>query len=387
LAVTSANQEPIDMTRPPRLISRIAHLVRRALGLAGLGLRLDAMQSQLGRIEGLIAPAAAAAPPGPSYVSLTLPGGQAYELSIPSATSDAFLQAVASGETRDATWRLVIGWLEPGDVFFDLGSNVGTFSIPAAVLGAEVHAFELLHENASHIARAAEKNALKRLSITLGAISDRPGCVGFGGYSAWGAVYVDMPVSVATITMDDYAHQKQIGRVDFMKIDVEGSEKWALRGASKLLDRDRPDIVIECNVIACGNNGYSYHDLLSFLADRRYSLYRLYGGRLCPWKPDAVQEVVYADYFASVKTPDEIRKRSGCVIAEMTQAEIVESLVEQDRFNEYHKAYVLANQDRLPSFVFSDGRVPALLQKWDSLKDRPFFQMLKTGSAPAAMVQ
>lgn len=371
------------MTLVRRFVGRLARRAGGALGIKELEVRLEAVLGQLSRIEKSIVPEVAdQASPGPSYVRFALPNGKEYELSIPSSNRDAFLQAVASGATQDTTWRFVTGWVKPGDVFFDLGGNVGGFSIPVAVCGAEVHAFELLHENAGHIANAVQKNGLNNVSITLGAIWDSPGCVGFGGYSAWGAVYADTPVSVATITIDDYVSQKQIKRVDAMKIDVEGSEKWALKGASRLLERDSPDIVIECNVIACGNNRYSYHELLAFLADRGYSLYRLYKDRLCPWSPQAVQEVVYADYFATVKSAEQIGQRCDWVIAEMSTSEIVDNIVEQDAFNDYHKAYVLANKDRLPPFVFSDDRISALLQKWEPLREQPFFQMLTDGSAP-----
>lgn len=373
-----------------KLFRPLTRQARATLGTEGLAPRLDVVQQQLGRIESLLKsaapePAANQAPEpevkfGPSYVGFQLPDGRPYELSI-AAGADVYFQAVANGATQDAPWRFVTEWVKPGEVFFDLGANIGTFTIPIAVSGAEVHAFELLHENTVHILNSVRRNKLKNVSITLGATWDSGGCVGFAGYSAWGEVQKDTPISVATITVDDYVRQKAIAHVDTIKIDVEGSEKWALRGAVQLLQRDHPDVVIECNVVACGNSGYSYRELLSFLSGQGYTIYRFFKDRLAPCRPGEFQEIVYADYLASVRSPEAIQRRSGWKIEALSEQEVLQSVLDQDLYNEYHKAYVVANWQHMPEFIRNNSKAAALVEQWQPLRQQSFFSALQTGAA------
>ena len=121
--------------------------------------------------------------------------------------------------------------------------------------------------------------------MIAGALSDRPGFAGVGGVSAWGMVTADALVSgPSTVVLDDYVRQQDVGRVDVIKIDIEGSEQKALIGAASLLGRDHPDIVIEINSATCGAFGMSYRDLFRLLLGHGYHLYRILPYSLAPWK-------------------------------------------------------------------------------------------------------
>jgi FkbM family methyltransferase len=53
-------------------------------------------------------------------------------------------------------------------------------------------------------------------------------------------------IQVKMLTLDKYLKDSNIGKVDFIKIDVEGAEKKVLRGARKILSRDDgPDLLVE----------------------------------------------------------------------------------------------------------------------------------------------
>jgi hypothetical protein len=57
----------------------------------------------------------------------------------------------------------------------------------------------------------------------------------------------------------------------------------------------------------------------------------------------------------------------------------VASILSQERENEYHHACVVAGRDRLPPEVINDPRVAPLLARWEVLRDRPFFDVLRIG--------
>lgn len=48
-------------------------------------------------------------------------------------------------------------------------------------------------------------------------------------------------MSVPAVTIDDVMEEQHLGRVDFMKMDIEGGEVDALRGAEETLKKFTPD--------------------------------------------------------------------------------------------------------------------------------------------------
>jgi hypothetical protein len=208
-----------------------------------------------------------------------------------------------------------------------------------------------------------------------------PGLIGVGGNSAWATVVPHAMVSVPTVVIDDYVLLRGIGRVDVMKIDIEGSELRALGGAAALIARDHPDIVLESNAFTCGNNGFSYCDLLRRIREFGYTVYRIQRGHLCPWSEDAVQEVICVDYLATTKDPAGIGTRSGRKIAAMTNAETVEGILSAERHDELSRQHVLAVADRLPAASVADPQVQAALQEWSPLASGPMFEVLRVGTA------
>jgi len=369
-----------------RLLRSGVQPVRKALGIQGVLDRLESMDNRLRQIGGHSSgPGGASVDRGLDashhFVRFSLPSGVAYELAIDANRPDSYAQQVVHGDVHDATWRLVVGWIRPGEVVLDLGANIGVMSIPAALCGARVHAFELLQDNAQLLAAAARRNGLDGISIILGAVRDQFGFAGIVGHSAWGAVVPESPLTVTALALDDYVSWAGIARVDFIKIDVEGSEMSALRGARQTLARDHPDIVLESNALTCGQNGYSYRELLRVLIDAGYDLYRLLNDRLSPYDPTFAQEVVFADYLATRRSQEEIEARIHTPVVPMTHDALVESIVGQERENDIHKAYVVANRDRLPRAVTEDARVVSLLAKWEHLRSRDFFGALQIGLA------
>jgi len=58
-----------------------------------------------------------------------------------------------------------------------------------------------------------------------------------------------------TVTLDSVLEQK--GKVDFIKIDVEGFEKSVFSGATSILAKWKPDLLFECECRHIGNDRVS----------------------------------------------------------------------------------------------------------------------------------
>jgi FkbM family methyltransferase len=278
--------------------------------------------------------------------TLRLPNGQLVDFALPKNSEDAYRDGVLKKYVFDPTWALAMKLGARGRTCFDLGANIGVYSLPWAKAGADVHAFELLQQNVECLQRASHAARLSNLAIIHAAVGRASGRTGASGESAWGVVD-PAGTDVRQISIDDYVDEHAIGRIDVVKIDIEGSEREALAGLSRTLTRFHPDVIIECNVLTCGNNGYSYRELLAHLESSGYSIYRILEARLCPWGAARVQENIVVDYYATTKPPDEISRTTGFPIAPLSNEEIEQSIVSQQQYGDTHILYVLAVQNHV----------------------------------------
>ena len=81
--------------------------------------------------------------------------------------------------------------------------------------------------------------------------------------------------SVDTITLDALAHRTGLTRVHAMKLDVEGAEVAALRGATTILRDHRPVLVLEVCAEALAGGGSTVGDLEALLAGAGYAWFEI----------------------------------------------------------------------------------------------------------------
>lgn len=134
-------------------------------------------------------------------------------------------------------------------LFLDIGANIGSHSVKAALLWEKVVAFEPHPRNYSLL---RDNLRLNRLSNTLAlpyAASDRTYSTNFShvieGNLGAAALYQEESLvdgSVDCITVDSLT----LPRCDFIKLDVEGYELRVLKGARETIKKFKPDIVLEC---------------------------------------------------------------------------------------------------------------------------------------------
>ena len=134
----------------------------------------------------------------------------------------------------------VLHFLRPGDVFYDVGANVGSYSLLAAAAGAHVHAFEPSPATAAWLRRNIDANGLHetvrvhecalgaapgRAQLTRGADDTTNHVLGAGEQAA----------AVDEVRMDTFDACFDAARPGFAKIDVEGFESQVLEGATTAL--------------------------------------------------------------------------------------------------------------------------------------------------------
>ncbi len=140
--------------------------------------------------------------------------------------------------------------VRPGDVVVDGGAFAGDTSLYFAHLagpGGRVHAFEFEPANLALLDQNLGLNPAlaARIDIRRAALWDEHGeLVSFTSFGPGTAITVDGEGSARTETIDSLVERGEIARVDFVKLDIEGSELQALRGAEATLRRFRPRLAI-----------------------------------------------------------------------------------------------------------------------------------------------
>jgi len=153
---------------------------------------------------------------------------------------------------READFISKIGW-----TVFDLGANVGLFTIQQARRGAHVFAFEPNPDCYRRLSKAIVANELtSQVSILNYAVGSAPGSgTMLVPDSKWTTMGCVIPVDssnsghtppVKITSLDRIVPSLDVARIDLLKIDVEGAEVGVLRGAARTLELVER-IVLECH--------------------------------------------------------------------------------------------------------------------------------------------
>ncbi|MFA5890344.1 MAG: FkbM family methyltransferase [Actinomycetota bacterium] len=166
----------------------------------------------------------------------------------------------------------------------DIGAHVGYYAIHAAkVVGPTGHvfAFEPVPSNLRRLEENAALNGFSNLTSVASAVGNRTGkatfrAVDVPGESGWGSLLLDpasntKDLEVSVVSLDDFAEQHGVTRVDVLKLDVQGGEFDVLTGAGKILDAWHPTIVCEVTDVYWGSaQTTTAKDLFEYLAGREY---------------------------------------------------------------------------------------------------------------------
>ncbi len=168
-----------------------------------------------------------------------------------------------SGNHELAVQRTLRRCLAPGQVFYDLGANLGVFTLLAARLvgpQGKVVAFEPEPDVADRLRRALERNSLSNVTVVEAAVWSKSDSAVFqrsvgspdqGVGRVANGLSGERCIVVQTLSLDDFARNAPTPNV--IKCDVEGAEVEVFAGARALLSQHRPTVI--CEVHSAENLG------------------------------------------------------------------------------------------------------------------------------------
>ena len=212
--------------------------------------------------------------------------------------------------------HFVVRILRPNDRVLDLGAHIGGFALAASAMDCEVIAIEASPRNAELIEVSAKHNCFKKLEVINAAVSDEEKVLDFCVAGPWGSVanpamekqFESIPIPA--VRVDDVIRQRNWQTVDFVKLDVEGSEVRALRGMSNLLEQDdAPIIYFESNTHTLEFFGEDHRTLKQCLRGAGYKIFKQSRDGLKQVLEEEEQRETCVDYIALKKShllPDDL---------------------------------------------------------------------------------
>ena len=186
-------------------------------------------------------------------------------------------------------------------IFVDIGANIGLISmnVLAEVPKVVIHAFEPGPHQYSLLEKTVKNNGLEnRVSLYQKAIGTKNGKMNFYMHSkkhSSGDGFLDTKragktnvCSVDVTTLDTWWDAVGRPKVNTIKMDIEGAELFALKGAQTLMSRCRAVILLEIHPANLLPYPYSASDILAWLNEHEYHLKTI------------SNEIVTFDNFSSV---------------------------------------------------------------------------------------
>jgi FkbM family methyltransferase len=246
----------------------------------------------------------------------------------------SYVQCLAKAwDIRVGTWQepeldVARAAVRPGDTVLDIGANFGlyTYHLGRAIgPGGTVWAFEPLPFTFKTLTHVTALLRVRNAKLINRGCSDEQGRVSFQvpmtpqGTMSTGMAHLagrghDHPgketqvrwkteseVTAEVVRLDDFL--PPLADLPFIKIDIEGGEPKAFRGAERLIDKHLPTIVCEINPWYLEGFHESVATLCSFFGRKGYGLYRFgdHSRRLAPVREDEVVEDNYVFVHPSRK--------------------------------------------------------------------------------------
>jgi FkbM family methyltransferase len=230
-----------------------------------------------------------------------IPLGSSLKIAIPKTGSGAsiYYRGFSEPDTADFLQR----FLQPGMVMVDIGAHIGEYTLLAShAVGrsGQVHAFEPQAPIFPILRKNVEINGLENVVLNDLAVGDQVGELEFelANEPSMSSIrkhdILDQSTQVVKVpvtTLGTYWSEHISKKVDLIKVDVEGAEKFVFLGATSLMEissAEAPTWIFEYGPQAYADFNYQPAELLNLIQQYGYSIWQYSAAnRLTPFDPQA----------------------------------------------------------------------------------------------------
>lgn len=201
------------------------------------------------------------------------------------------LRDIRSNKFYERELPFLSNFIKPGDHVIDIGANYGHYTVKMAELcrPGKVYAFEPIPFTNYILTNVVRSCKLENVIIQNNAVTDRPGIISFTvpklsyGAANTGLSHITRSkeaaenadtVNVNAITLDSFS-EGLMERITFIKMDIEGAEYFALKGATALLQKHKPVVLIEISQNFLKQYGITEIDFLKLIDQLNYRMFIL----------------------------------------------------------------------------------------------------------------
>jgi FkbM family methyltransferase len=186
---------------------------------------------------------------------------------------------------KDVTRVKLYSLIGKSNTIFDVGANIGETTLNFAKIIGEtgtVHSFEPDPINHTFIERNINLNNFKNILLFPLGFGDVEGTFKIHTFNernkGMNRIIIDTDNTksyreIKITTIDSYVKDKNIQKIDLIKIDVEGFEFNVLRGATKTLTEFNPILFIELDNENLRDQKSNSKELITFLENKGYNIF------------------------------------------------------------------------------------------------------------------
>lgn len=179
------------------------------------------------------------------------------------------------------TTRRILEAMPRDGVFFDIGANIGYFTLLVAhqLRGTgQVYAFEPMARAMDRLRGHVAANGFTNVTAEKAILTDAdrgPMEVAFQtSWPQYDPIPEDRtPETVPTLTLDQYVEAHRVKRMDVLKVDVDGFEVKVFDGATHVLEALKPRVLLELGRENLRKAGDSLETLLALFDRAGYRFY------------------------------------------------------------------------------------------------------------------
>jgi len=212
------------------------------------------------------------------------------------------------GAFEKSTAATLRSLVKPGDTVLDIGANVGAHTLGLAQSVGEigrVFAFEPADFAFQKLLRNLALNPplQRRTTATQAMLGSGVSKAVTGVYASWPLENTDsvhpkhrgrfVPTSGAVAdTLDGFVEREKIGRINLIKMDVDGNELPVLQGGRRMLGAQRPTIVMEMSPYVHAEEQNSFSAMIELLSGLRYKIEDARNRKALPLDSTALERLI-----------------------------------------------------------------------------------------------